>query len=453
MSGPKVVRIVTREEAIAVCEQRLREAGRALADWQSRLAELGQADAASAALVQGRLAQLRELLAQDRFLELQDAVKYELGFLKGDLAEREQRAVEQAASALAMRRQAREKRSSLLAALARQEGAEATKLAERLRSAPESALEATLAEGYAWLGKKMADAAAEAPLDSAQRELASALGSAQRAVDFASWRAAQEPAARDPRLARIDRHLAELSLLGGAELAAPFQQRLARIEAEGDSGRRGMLLDSLQLELAAACRHDAKLREELTTLRRLLAEAIATQDPATAAELAAAVETAAKARDLSAIETLSQRCQSLIDTALSEQAASARRQAVLQALSGLGYEVHEGMATAWARDGRLALRKTASPGYGLEVGGQAEHGRLQLRPVAFGTRRDPRRDQGIETQWCADFQQLQTSLQESGDQLHIERALAIGQVPLKELANPPETRRSTSSSSTRARTR
>jgi hypothetical protein len=38
-------------------------------------------------------------------------------------------------------------------------------------------------------------------------------------------------------------------------------------------------------------------------------------------------------------------------------AARARRAAVLQSLAGLGYEVHEGLATAWVDQGRVVLRK------------------------------------------------------------------------------------------------
>lgn len=453
MSGPKVVRIVTREEAVAICEQRLREAEHALAAWQTSVAALGQADAASAAATQSRLEQLRELLVQERFLDLQDAVKYELGFLKADLAEREQRAVDAAAATHAQQRQRQDNRRVLLAALGSLEGPVAAGLAERLHAAGEDTLDSVLAEGYAWLGGQSAGNAAQASLSEAQRELAQTLGSDEQRVDFATWRAAQAPAQRDPRLLRIDRHIAELSVLAGSELAATFQQRLSRIEQESDFGRCGMLLDSLQLELAETCRHDANLREQLAVLRRLLAEAMRSVGAEEAAQLGAAVEHAAAARDLDGIAALTRRCQTLIDEALAQQAAGARRQAVLQALSGLGYEVHEGMATAWARDGRLALRKSATPGYGVEVGGQAAQGRLQMRAVAFDGQHDRRRDLDIETRWCADFQQLQAALQHAGGELRVERALAVGEVALKQLGTEPGANRPARSTPAKQRTR
>jgi hypothetical protein len=53
--------------------------------------------------------------------------------------------------------------------------------------------------------------------------------------------------------------------------------------------------------------------------------------------------------------------------------------AVLGGLAGLGYEVSEGMATAWVKDGRVVLQKAASPGYRIELsGGSRAEGWEQL---------------------------------------------------------------------------
>jgi hypothetical protein len=49
--------------------------------------------------------------------------------------------------------------------------------------------------------------------------------------------------------------------------------------------------------------------------------------------------------------------------------AYSHRSAVLEGLAGLGYEVTEGMSTAWVNGGRVVLRKAASPGYGVELSG------------------------------------------------------------------------------------
>lgn len=91
------------------------------------------------------------------------------------------------------------------------------------------------------------------------------------------------------------------------------------------------------------------------------------------------------------------------------------------------------MATAWAQTGRVVLRKPATPGYGLEVGGKADNGRLQLRAVALNANRDSQRDRDIETLWCGEFQRLQALLAAQGGELSVERALGVGEVALKEI--------------------
>ena len=138
---------------------------------------------------------------------------------------------------------------------------------------------------------------------------------------------------------------------------------------------------------------------------------------------------------LGELAELTERCNAILTAHLQQQAALARRQAVLQGLASLGYEVREGMATAWAQTGRVVLRKPATPGYGLEVGGKADNGRLQLRAVALNANRDSQRDRDIETLWCGEFQRLQALLAAQGGELSVERALGVGEVALKEIGD------------------
>ena len=63
-------------------------------------------------------------------------------------------------------------------------------------------------------------------------------------------------------------------------------------------------------------------------------------------------------------------------------AAAARRRAVLQALSSLGYEVTEGMATAWVEDGAIVLRKAANRDYGVEL--REDHSQIGCRCALSG---------------------------------------------------------------------
>lgn len=121
------------------------------------------------------------------------------------------------------------------------------------------------------------------------------------------------------------------------------------------------------------------------------------------------------------------------------EAASARRRAVLSGLAALGYEVRESMATAWAQDGRLILRKPASADYGVELGASANLDRLQIRVVGADQPSQPRtteRDRDQEVIWCGEFDRLRADLAARGSDLVIERALGIGAQPVKSVAIP-----------------
>ena len=115
-------------------------------------------------------------------------------------------------------------------------------------------------------------------------------------------------------------------------------------------------------------------------------------------------------------------------------AAEERRRAVLEGLASLGYEVSEGMATAWVEGGRVVLRRAASPGYGVELSGGSQSDLLQVRAVGIGNptdARDTSRDRDMETIWCGEFQRLQALVGKSGGNLSLESARPVGQYPLK----------------------
>ncbi|VFT09566.1 Uncharacterised protein [Pseudomonas aeruginosa] len=116
MSGPKVVRIVTREEAIATCERDLQRLDKALARWENQASRLAQLSDAERAAAHARRASLHALLEQERWLDVQLQVKIESEFLKRDLAEREERAIRQAAETRQQHRRLQENASALLQA-------------------------------------------------------------------------------------------------------------------------------------------------------------------------------------------------------------------------------------------------------------------------------------------------------------------------------------------------
>ncbi|KAF0865583.1 hypothetical protein [Pseudomonas sp. LD120] len=427
MSGPKVVRIVTREEILDICAGHLRRLEQAIARWEAQAQRLGQLSEEQRAATHERLQQVRQLIEADRLQELQQQVPIEIEFLKDDLQHRENRAVQQAAQQRQLARRQRENAATLLGAL--QGKALPAELQQQLQAIaagqPVTAIESILAQGFTHL----AAAAQEPGLSEAQQQLARRLQGESATQTLAQWRAAHEQ--KEPRLERIEQHIAQLLTLDHRASAEPYLATLRQIDAETREQQRNLLLDSLVLELAQATRDSQERRARLARLEDLASE-VATLCPA-AAEAALSRAAQCSLANMAPVDELITSISALIEAERQQRAALARRQAVLEGLAGLGYEVREGMATAWAQEGRVVLRKGATPGYGVEVGGNADNGRLQVRPVALSAQRDTRRDQDIETIWCGEFQRLQALLAAQGDDLSIEKALAVGAVPLREV--------------------
>jgi hypothetical protein len=212
----------------------------------------------------------------------------------------------------------------------------------------------------------------------------------------------------DQALLRVDSLLGELSALGVDP--SPFSGRLAALEAEAPS-RRALLADSLLLDLASAVRNGRERARIMSDLRERHAELSEMKSPE-AAMLLSEIRQALGQPTGNELE-LVKRADFLIESEMHVMAAEERRRAVLEGLASLGYEVSEGMATAWVEGGRVVLRKAASPGYGVELSGGSQSDVLQVRAVSIGNpadARDTSRDRDIETIWCGEFSVCSRSL-------------------------------------------
>lgn len=432
MSGPKVVRIVTAEELLALREAMLHRLDQAVARWQAQCERVGERDASAVAAVMARRQALQALVADSDNTRYARLIEAEIAFLQADTRDREARAVDRAAAGRQQQRRQRDNAAAVLKTLQDRPIDVDAGLLQALRALadghPGADAEAVLARAFALLSPPEE----QATLSDGQRALAAALQTSAPIPTLADW-AARQPAdpGREARLLRVDRYIAELQVLQGAAVAAPYLEALHHAEQETAPQRRNLLLDSLVLELAAASAAFAQRRVQLERLQDV-ASRLAALDPVDHAPLLAQVGACSTDTALPLLTALAQQCDTALASHQQALAAVSRRQAVLDGLASLGYEVREGMATAWQDSGAVVLKKAATPGYGVEVGGQADGGRLQVRAVALAADRDRSRDRDIETLWCGEFGRLQALLHGQGTELVVERALGVGEVPLKE---------------------
>lgn len=430
MSGPKVVVLVTREQLLEIADGLFKRLDKAIATWIAEGQGCGMLSDEEIAAAWRRRAALAALVETSELVLWEKGVPNEIAFLKADTARRQQAVADKAEQAARRQRHTRHGAATVLGALEAKGIAVPAELGASLARMRDGQLlddaDAVLARAFGLLTPEAAKT-----LSAAQESLARALGSAEPVMDLQAWKATNAALDRDPAIARLDRQIGEAGIHLGQAEAAGYAARLVAVEQEANDARRRLLLDSLTLDLAAAIDAARKRRAANEALQELSAEmsAYATPEAAAYVEQAAQLDAAAST---AAMIALIDSGQALLAQVQQQQAAAARRRAILGGLAKLGYEVHEGMETAWADDGRVVVKKSSVPGYGVEVGGQT--GRMQVRVVSTEANRDVSRDRDVESMWCGEFGQLRDLLAAQGDELRIERALGVGAVPLKVVA-------------------
>jgi hypothetical protein len=431
MSGPKVARIVTREDVIAACEGHLARLDAAIARWRRvghRNQVISDSDLAS---VVGRRAALQHLLDTEQFATLQQQAPTEIAFLQEDTQHRLQRAAAAIRDARRASRRMARTAQSLREALERTTAEVPERLQQELEraAAGDAVPEDVYARAFALLRRPDQGRL----VSKRQRLLADALSEGEQPLSLADWLASQPALTEDQATRRIEDAIAELTALTG-QASTRYLERANGIDALSPGAHRDLLADSLLLDVLAELKQqkaDAGVLAELEAQAAVLGR-FESQE---ARDLRKRADTALLASDPHQAASLAPLIAKAIASEEREVATAARRMAILNGLAGLGYEVTEGMDAAWVREGRVVLRSAGRPSYGVEIGGQLE--RFQVRAVALGdaaVSRDVGSDRDAEALWCTEFTQLKLRLAKAGASVIVEQALPVGATPLKIVA-------------------
>ena len=427
MSGPKAFRIVTRAEIVSICRRSLARLDAAIEFWTSTCKRNGTIDQSDIERVIARRDEIHRMLDADRFTDLQKQVIAEISYLSADAERRAEKAAESEAKRKGDQRRAKSAAQALLAKFEASHIEIPVDLRRELTipAASVESLNKAVSKGLMLLQ----------PTDRAkgvterQRALADRLGAGDRRITLEEWTSQQTGASDDQALLKVDKLLGELAGLGIDP--SPFSARIAALEAEPHA-RQALVADSLLLDLNSAIktgRARARLGRDLVERHAELSEMKSAEAAALRVEIEQAIAKAG-----SNDQELVKRADFLIEAEVRSMAAEERRRAVLEGLASLGYEVSEGMMTAWVSGGRVVLRKPANPGYGVELSGGSQTDVMQVRAVGLGNPADPRdagRDKDMETIWCGEFERLQSLVAQAGGNVSIESARPVGQFPLK----------------------
>jgi hypothetical protein len=402
VSGPKVVRVITREERIAICQGLLARYAAALEDWERTARRNPAVTDADVQAMRSRYDSMVAALAAEKFGEIDGQVAREIEFVRQQQEVRLNEVI------------AREKRLRRV----------------KQRSKDTSALPK--------------DAPPAASVTEAQRSLARELkGAEDDSQSFDEW-LAENAGVVDPEIAALEDRLAELHVLLGEGQVAKFEARVTQVATEPSESRRALLRDGLTVDLATAVRNarqrlllQARLRGLIAELRAMRSQSATQFAESIAASLGSSADAGARLEaeaEVDALAKLEADALEAVETEREALAARARREVVLKGLASLGYQVNEGMETAWAQAGSVVMKRPTQPGYGVELTGTGDKGRMQARVVAFRSSTAPAdtsRDHDAERMWCSDVSHLKKAIADGGGDFIIERALGVGATPVK----------------------
>jgi hypothetical protein len=443
MSGPKVVRIITVEEVQATCRRLMRQVDSGAEELRRLATRLNIIDTALDKSLAGRAETLSELYAAGRLTECQKLAEESISSYPNERERLHATATAAAEAARSRRRRLADSARTVAEALrAAGEPVPSDLAAVISRSAmePDSMLEELERQVETSFSAIRRPEGSRAAARDAAQALAGRLGDSEATLTLAEWVSTR---VRQPTVAeqRLDRLVAEIGTLDPREALA-LSARIASIEAEDSNSQRKLLTDSLVLKYSARVAELRNIETAAAELREASALLAASSSDA-AVNLRTRIDRAAEGeRTVGAVAiavALVAEANSLIAQEEKKAAATARRHAVLSALSTLGYEVRETMEQTWLRDGRVVLRKPGTQDYGVEIGAPTDVERLQVRVVGSdrpGQPRTAKRDAEQEATWCGEFDRLKDLLMASGGDFRLERAIQVGVQPVRTVTLP-----------------
>ena len=249
------------------------------------------------------------------------------------------------------------------------------------------------------------------------------------------------PAPFDPQEQRFEKCWDLLGRLTVLQNNTDLKELIEKAETIRNAplAQRPLLLDSLVIELSALLRHSQSMLEARTGLDVILADLSELNE---STEWISRINAMlAEPTSIEEMQALAREAKAWADSAFAEETRREQRTAILRALASAGYEVREGMATAWAQNGRVVLQKPNESQYGIEVSAPSHGNAFQTRVVAFTESRDPQRDLEIEQTWCGEFLKARESMLIDGFQTILLQAHESGAIPLK-LADTAQSRTS-----------
>ena len=438
MSGPKVVRVITKQEMMSICRGRIDALQDAIEQWHKCATRYDAFTAEEGNAVEKKLFAITKMFECEQFLDIQKQCSNEIAVLQSDMNRIQNEAIAKAEQGRTIRRRLQYSAETLIStfkSIQRQIPKTLLDIASSSLTATEEELTSMNAALSRMLTEYTMSSSDQESMTPLQKELSKKLAEGEKLQTLADWKVHHEDTKSLEKDHRLDKLIAELETTEDTSSIRPFLDRIASISKESSANRKSLLTDSLILDLTAYS-NERKTKEKAIASMQEIRSELHRFKSKEAKDLEFLLSKAIDAEDSSSSKMLYDRGLALIKEETKAMVGESRRTAILKGLSELGYEVRENMATAWAENGRIIVKKPNEQGYGVELGAVEDAERVQVQLVAFeqtSTAFKTSQDRDRETIWCSEFSRLQSLLKESGTSLHIEKALPVGAKPLKQV--------------------
>jgi len=436
MSGPKVIRIVTREEKEKRCQVQISKLELEVQRFKAFAKKNESLDKKLEAELESRLHRFNAQDA-DEYEKLEREIPQQLKILKTSRRKIEEAIEKKAVSSRKLFNNLLKIRKQLMEHCA----SEDLKLPTSIAKSPSGLLlsDSDLETFRQQVNQAQAAlfpqiATVESALSTEQKELGKRLGLNLRSSSFEHWKGKVDAIEETPQVTRLNKLLSQLKMLEeGGRAFAIFTASANSLLEKIDDPYSAMRCDSLILELSGYIEKSKVFTERLQTATDLFLEIEVYLSGDLGDESSREYEKLKNefaSCESENIEVIISRATTLRDEVKNQFEGESRRQVILQGLADLGYSVSETLQTVWVKDGSLVLAKSDKAPYGVELVGNAALDKCQVRVVGAEDR-NTGADKAAEETWCEDFASMHKKLSNDGTEISVQKATLAGEVPLK----------------------
>lgn len=436
MSGTKVVRVLTKQEVMVLCQRKIDVLQDEIKEWRKCAIRHEALSIVDEKQIEARYSAILDMFETEKFKDVTKHCNAEIVSLRQDMERIRKQSIAKAEEQRSIRRRLQYSAETLIQSFTISGVAipeELQRIASSVLTASSSELSATTSVLNRIAMEYTSNIIDNQELTPLQKELSKNLSDGKKIQTLAEWKLNQEGKSICEKDRRLDKLLAEIEALESQEIANSFRDRSSIITSEPSSSRRSLLTDSLILDLIAHSNAQKEIENTLSPLREIRSE-LRSLSLKTARELVALLTEAIDTQNISNSDFLKKKSLELIKKEEQAMASISRREAILKGLTALGYEVQENMMTAWVKNGRIIVQKPHEKTYGIELAAASGIERVQMQLVTFEQSDEISKaseDRDREASWCNEFSDLKSFIEQSGTTFEIEKALPAGTKTVK----------------------